>query len=159
NESPVLSLMADPDPSLPLQHHPAQRIMASYTHISNEQDSPFSAQPIPLALRWHNPCHIVTLQSSDANGCAANPAAGKSGPVPIPALPDSRTAAPCSGMPTMHQGSDGEQSGCWWEDCMLKWTLQERAGGDMSVKRQTFDPALKQSKVWRVDAEPVYSAL
>lgn len=77
------------------------------------------------------PVILSHYRSSDANGCTANPAAGKAGPVPIPALPGSVTAVPCSVMPVMRQESQapGSQAGGGWEDWMLKWALQGRAGG------------------------------
>ncbi len=77
------------------------------------------------------PVILSHYRSSDANGYTANPAAGKPGPVPVPALPVSVTAVPCSLMPAMHQGSQTQssQADSGWEDWMLKWALQGRPGG------------------------------
>ena len=124
-------------------HLPASLSFAFYPYFPGSPLSP--CQLVPLALRWHNPCHIVTLQSSDANGCTANPAAGKPGPVPIPALPGYVTAATCSVMPIMHQRSQTQSSKAgggwtgWWsghyrrghealrycQDCRRRYTGQE----------------------------------
>lgn len=57
------------------------------------------------------PVILSHYRSSDANGCTANPAAGKTGPVPVPALPGSATAVPHSAMPVMHQGSRSSRAG------------------------------------------------
>ena len=51
------------------------------------------------------PVILSHYRSSDANGGRANPAAGKPGPGPAPALPSFQTAVPCSVMPMMHRGS------------------------------------------------------
>lgn len=107
------------------------RFFLQYTvtlHLPAHQFCPIPNFPACPFLRLSS-CHLPSdgiipvilshYRSSDANGCTANPAAGKPGPVPVPALPGSETAVPCSVMPMMHQGSQtpsrqagGGRTGC-----------------------------------------------
>lgn len=70
--------------------------------------------PSPLVSSCHSasdgiiPVILSHYRSSDANGCTANPAADKPGPVPgspRSARLCNSCASPCSAMPVMHRGS------------------------------------------------------
>lgn len=89
-----------PHPHPCITFYPAQFLPSLSSSLAHSHWLPDGVIPVILSH----------YRSSNANGCTANPAAGRPGPEPAPALSGSATAVSCSFMPTIDPGSQLQSS-------------------------------------------------